>query len=189
MLSRIAGISTRILLRRNIITEAKRNIFIYGFELFYSTAFTIVSILVVGSCVGMRKETYLFLLFFMPIRMVAGGYHASTYVRCYFLTNTIFLFYLFLYTRLLLTPYITAYFFLFFISVIYICIHAPIVNIHHPISEKRWKQNKLWTYKIIIIESLIMVIVYISGMMEEVCSIMLTTIIVVFMMCVVRKEG
>lgn len=34
-----------------------------------------------------------------------------------------------------------------------------------------------------------MVIVYISGMMEEVCSIMLTTIIVVFMMCVVRKEG
>ena len=60
MFSRIAGISTRILLRRNIITEAKRNIFIYGFELFYSTAFTIVSILVVGSCVGMRKETYLF---------------------------------------------------------------------------------------------------------------------------------
>ncbi len=86
-------------------------------------------------------------------------------------------------------PIYNGLFFPFFISVIYICIHAPIVNIHHPISEKRWKQNKLWTYMIIIIESLIMVIVYISGMMEEVCSIMLTTIIVVFMMCVVRKEG
>ena len=57
----------------------------YGTELFLSAVVETVIVLVIGCLSGYLTETVLFLLFFCPIRKLAGGFHASTYFLCTFI--------------------------------------------------------------------------------------------------------
>ncbi|NBH16146.1 hypothetical protein D3Z55_01360 [Clostridiaceae bacterium] len=87
MLRFIAEKCTDVLLKQGVIEAAKKPIYIYGFELFWSTFSAILSILFLGICFGYWKHAVVFLLCFVPIRTTAGGYHAKTYGTCFFLTN------------------------------------------------------------------------------------------------------
>ena len=80
---------TLSLLKNGVIQDNQRGIYIYGFELFWSTSLCIASILSWGTLFGYLSSAAIFLLFFMPIRMAAGGYHAKSYGACFVLTNCI----------------------------------------------------------------------------------------------------
>lgn len=82
MLSKAAEQCTEYLIKYNKITEQQKSIYKYGFELLVSTAVCIGAILVCGIFGGYGKETIIFLLSFIPIRITAGGYHAGSYGRC-----------------------------------------------------------------------------------------------------------
>lgn len=87
MLRLIAEKCTEILLKHGIIGEVKKPVYIYGFELFWSTISSILSILIFSICFGYWKQAVVFLLCFVPIRTTAGGYHAKTYGSCFLFTN------------------------------------------------------------------------------------------------------
>lgn len=55
----------------------------YGIELFIISVFEIAAVLVLSLFVGNFKETVLFLLSFLPVRIYAGGYHADTRIKCF----------------------------------------------------------------------------------------------------------
>lgn len=58
----------------------------YGIEIFLSSVIEIISILLLSLFVGNIIETLLFFLMFVPLRIYAGGYHANTRLRCYFVS-------------------------------------------------------------------------------------------------------
>lgn len=58
----------------------------YGLELLISSMLELVSILVIAAIAGNFLETLLMFAAFIPLRIYAGGYHADTKLKCYFVS-------------------------------------------------------------------------------------------------------
>lgn len=80
---------TKVLLAHGKIRKDQQAVYLYGFELLFSTVFCIACMLLLGTLAGRLKATITFLLYFFPVRITAGGYHAKSYRNCFFLTNSI----------------------------------------------------------------------------------------------------
>ncbi len=86
MTEKLCRSMTDWLVSREAIEEKNRTIYEYGLYLFLLTALNAVTALTLGALLQVFWPTCLFLLFFMPLRQYAGGYHAKTSLRCYFLS-------------------------------------------------------------------------------------------------------
>ena len=58
----------------------------YGIDLFISSFLKIFSILIIAVFGGNFIETVLLFVFFIPLRIYAGGYHADTKMKCYLIS-------------------------------------------------------------------------------------------------------
>jgi len=152
---------TWILLKNNVIQDNQRGIYIYGFELFWSTSLCIASILSWGTLFGYLSSAAIFLLFFMPIRMAAGGYHAKSYGACFVLTNCIALLCVFASKWLWHVNESWVAFSLWlalFFSFVYIWKKAPINLGKHSTDTSRILKNRKYAHFIIIIELILTVV-------------------------------
>ncbi len=61
----------------------------YGLFVVVTNLLNVISVMFIGACLGEFNNTIIFLLFFTPLRLYLGGYHASTALRCYILFNAI----------------------------------------------------------------------------------------------------
>lgn len=146
MLNNCAVWLTKKLYDHCSLEEVKRPVYIYGFELFLSTASSMISILIISAIFFQIYSGCLFLAVFITLRLFSGGYHAETYGRCFILTNCVFLLsealsqaiQLFVpdeMSRIVCAAMtITAGAVIFFLS--------PIRNQNHPLSEARYKKNR-----------------------------------------------
>lgn len=73
---------------QGIIREEDAPIYRYGLEAMYSSLLELLSILALAALIGNFWQTVLFFAAFIPLRLYAGGYHASTRLRC-FLTSLV----------------------------------------------------------------------------------------------------
>lgn len=73
---------------QGIIREEDAPIYRYGLEAIYSSLLELLSILALAALIGNFWQTVLFFAAFIPLRLYAGGYHASTRLRC-FLTSLV----------------------------------------------------------------------------------------------------
>lgn len=146
MLHKLAETLTDKLYQSCKLEEAKKPIYVYGFELTLSTASSMVSILIISACLSIFSSGVLFLVSFCSLRLFSGGYHAKTYGRCFILTNGVYLATIgcvFLVEKLLqhtALSFLGAALLIF--SVITILTFAPMKNKHHPLSPKRYMRNR-----------------------------------------------
>ena len=89
MLHSCAEYLTHTLYRHCPLSEEKRPVFVYGFELSLSTLSSILSIILLSIIFKNVYFSLLFLYIFFFLRLFSGGYHAPTYSRCFILTNAI----------------------------------------------------------------------------------------------------
>lgn len=140
MLKNISIFSTNFLIQKKPLLAQKRNIYTYGFEIIYSTLFCTLSILLLGTIQDRLLQTFIFLSVFSVGRVLAGGYHASTYKKCYLLTLATFLA-----AQLLMDILIKHHFFqypLFMFSILYLLIKGPIYS-----AEKKIKPEAYHTHR------------------------------------------
>ncbi len=191
MLKLIAEKCTNILIRNQIIQETRRSIYIYGFELLISTTLCILCIILSGLFFNYIDLAITFLLFFIPVRITAGGYHAKTYKKCFFLTNFIalsvissacYLSKINVFVIRLEINIIT------FISIIYIWENAPVVSGKKLLKKEQIKKNRHSAHIIVIIQSLILLLVNNCENNRVSYTAMVTTIAVAIMMNMYRKE-
>jgi len=155
MLRRFSEKCTLILLKNGAIQDNQRGIYIYGFELFWSTSLCIASILSLGALFEHLNLAVIFLLFFMPVRMAAGGYHAKSYGACFVLTNCIALLCVFVSKWLWDVDESWVSFslwFALFFSFVYIWKMAPINLGKYSADTNRILKNRKYAHFIIIIE-------------------------------------
>lgn len=77
------------LLRNEVIEAADYEIYEYGIEQILSNIIDVITIIIIGVVIGNVQYGITFLIAFMALREYAGGYHASTPLRCYLLTVTV----------------------------------------------------------------------------------------------------
>lgn len=81
----IVGIAEKMVntfLKNQVIDKENTEAYKYGMELLVSQVISIGVVLILGILLGRMWETLLFLIFFIAIRVYAGGYHASCYRNC-----------------------------------------------------------------------------------------------------------
>lgn len=182
---------TNILLKYDAIESNQQNIYIYGFELLFSTIMCISFILFWGIMSGHRKLVVTFLFFFVPIRTVAGGCHAKTYGDCFLLTN-------FIAASSVLTAkhlwihrnvYIDWILWVLFLAVFgYIWIKSPVISKKYPWNLKKAIKNKRYAHIMLILEGT--VILTAKFYLHDIIFYMavVTSVIVAAMMKIAEEE-
>lgn len=160
----------------------------YGLEIIISFLFNLCSILIIGGIFIGPQKTIVFLLFFVPIRMVAGGLHAESYFGCYIYTHTIFLLGCIL--SLISWEFISAIFVLLsFVAIIYIYVNAPEENHKQKLSCEEIHLNRHRSHKMLCIYSVIICAFVIYGQQAQTYTILASyTIICVAILLFIEKK-
>lgn len=182
---------TAHLLRNKIIDPSMSEIYQYGLELTLSTLLTSSTIMLIA----LVKDSFLFgLLYFtisIPLRVTAGGYHASTYLRCFLISNGAYL------TVSSLTGYLSSLtlpypFWLAVLagSVYFILKNCPVRNPHHPVSATTLKKNRRITIIFLCILCCLMVSLYIIFQQSYALNFIVVTVssVAVFILPTKGKE-
>jgi len=123
-------------INKEIIQIEDREIYEYCFEILLSTLICITTLIIMAIISNTIAYTSLFFAGFIPLRLVAGGYHAKTHFRCYVLlmvTYSMFILSLYMIPVEHLTYFVIP---CAIVSVILIFIFAPSADKNKPISAK-----------------------------------------------------
>jgi len=133
------------LLKYNIINEREIPVYHYGLELILTTVFSTFSVLLLACYLDNFLLGLTYLLFSVPLRITAGGYHAPTYPKCLLISSSTYI--ILSYTSKFLhlngiSPFLWNT--VLFLCAVYILLKAPVKNKQHPINEQKIKKNKLF---------------------------------------------
>lgn len=121
--------------------EEKKEIIRYGLEICISTLVVMISILAISIGMFQILDGLVFMIFFTSVRLLSGGYHASTYAGCYFSSLAVFL------SVALCAEFLPVNSFWIQGSILVGCYawiysKAPHINPNHPLSEETKRKNK-----------------------------------------------
>lgn len=139
----LANRITNIFLSRKIIEKDMADVYRYGLEIIFSSLLTTLSILSIAFLMDSFGFGLLYLFLTIPLKLTAGGYHADTYKKCFFISN-------FLFATLICVHKIISYcsvpvfiwLTILYCSSFYIFLKAPVQNIHQPLSTAKIIHNK-----------------------------------------------
>lgn len=157
-MKQLADFTTHHLVTKGIVTEADAPIYAYGFEVMFSTLFTFGSIFVMAACFDFFLETMVFFIAFFPLRIYAGGYHASSRVRCYFMSLAMIVIF---YGLLVVVPAQWHYILNLVIAgvvIIFICLWAPVIHKNRYISSTDARHYRMTSLLICFVDVFILLI-------------------------------
>jgi accessory gene regulator B len=76
------GISSKFI-AIGVIKEEDRAIYDYSFQLLLSDILNVFALMILSVITGKLFETILYMITFMYLRSIGGGYHASSHFRCF----------------------------------------------------------------------------------------------------------
>lgn len=91
MIKQLADSIASFFIHENVIEKDDADIYSYGAEQILINATTFLTLAVVSSVFDIWQEAVFFFIGLMPIRLVAGGYHAKTAQKCNALSLFVFI--------------------------------------------------------------------------------------------------
>lgn len=160
MLNRLTKYISRFFIDNGIIEAKDTEVYEYGLELLLSEVLETLAVLAVSFFLGKFFVTLLFLASFSVLRMYAGGYHASSHLKC-------FLTLLFVYSVFLLLIYLIDQFKVGCLTIIFTAVSeglvillAPVESEYKPLSaEEKQKYRKISIF-IVASETVLVVLLY-----------------------------
>lgn len=156
MIARMSRTISSFFIDRGIIEDVDRDVYIYSFEILLSTLASFIVLIILSIISRTVPETALYLLGFVPLRQVAGGYHAKNHFRCFLImlfSYTAFQLLLFFLPTVFLVPAAISSCIL---SIISVFVFAPSEDRNKPLSANeisRFKKNSrisIFVYVVII---------------------------------------
>lgn len=127
----------------SIIKQEDSEVYEYSLEILFSTILNFAAIIIIAILSQKSLLTVFYLIGFIPLRLIAGGYHADTHFRCFLVllgTYSAFLGMItFLPDILVVFATVTAAVF----SVILIFVLAPVEDKNKPVPAEEQKKFKL----------------------------------------------
>lgn len=137
MISNIFRKTATMLAANGNIQEKYIELYAKAMEAMIAITINLVSALVIGYFCGMWWYCVILLVTFMPLRSYAGGYHARSYLSCYFQSCGLLILVLLSIKYVVLNGNMDVIVWqLFFASIIIIFLLAPMADKNKPISEK-----------------------------------------------------
>lgn len=133
-------LTEKIILTGNVDKE-KSEIIQYGLEICISTLILIFSIAVLSLSFFHKLDVIVFFAFFVPIRLFSGGFHASTYLKCYWCSLIVFGV-IEIATEKFPIENIGIKISVIILAFIFLYGRAPHINKNHPISERMAQKNR-----------------------------------------------
>ena len=134
-MDRLIRLSTDFLIDHGVIAPDDRDVYEYGFHAIYQNIFSLGVVVILAFLLRQVPQTLLFHIVFIPMKSVAGGYHATTRMRCFVISMVIWLASLGLIALVTLAPYVALIMSL--TSCIIIWIIAPVEHENNPLSAKK----------------------------------------------------
>lgn len=189
MLHKFADKSAEILLYDNGNAKYEKEVYVYGIEIITSTMINLLSILILALMMGDVKTGVIFLLFFIPLRLFAGGYHADTYGKCFVIGNVSYIILHGLY--IVFSRYLVSGRFLLLgiLCMYYIFLHAPVINENQPISMEKQKVNRKMVKIFLMIDSTWMIDMWIKKQRLLYMAILSICLITIFMIITKMEKG
>lgn len=191
MLATIAARLTDQLYFHCPLEPSKKAIYEYGIQLSLSTLASMCSIVVLGILLKNPASAFIFLSVFFFLRLFSGGYHATTYARCFLLTNSVYL-------AVVGASYWIVHFQLYHLlpvivvaSCVVVIVLSPVRNKHHPLSENTYWKNRKIAVVLAAVECLLFLILCIWQIFRPyvaVSSMSLAAVAVMMLFTLRKKE-
>ncbi len=151
MLNELGKRLTNTLINNNQIDESERCLYEYGFFIFLSNATYVIITLVFGSIFSILIESIVFYIAFSLIRRYAGGFHASSEMKCTLIT-TISIFLCLLCTKLCETNNIQIpILVLTSIATVLIFVLCPLDTLEKPLTKEEYKYFRKISWLILLL--------------------------------------
>lgn len=142
-MEQLAELLTEQLLKKGA-DYRKRAIYQYALEYFLSNVLGMVGIITIASLSIGIIHGILYLIFFVPIRSVVGGYHAKTYQGCFFLSMLLFILGIMLYKLLYAIQLAPLKLILIMLAVIiYFIKKKPLIHPDQPLTQIQIHKNHI----------------------------------------------
>lgn len=161
MISYVANKIIKCFEKEKIIKMNDVDIYFYGLELLISELISTSVLLSIAMCTKCVLETVFYLVVFTILRIYAGGYHASSYYRCIFIFNSIFVCLKIILKWLQEKQCINFLILITIISIIIIFILAPVEDKNKPLEKKEFIVYQKKARKRILILGFSVIIIYI----------------------------
>lgn len=159
MLNNIATKISNIIIQKCQLSSDLIKIYTYGCELLISTGLGMMSVFLISCLLERPLSGIIFLIVFVSLRLYCGGLHASTYLRCFILSNLVFLSVYGLSWGLTYVSWLLSVL-LLLISFIVIFAFTPIRNVNHPLSDERYIRNKRISRVLVFTEMIVILAIY-----------------------------
>lgn len=162
----------------------------YGIEITVSSLLNITLIVLISLALNSFFEGIIFLLIFVPLRQLTGGFHASTYLKCNLIFSLSFTAVIILYrlTSALLT--VPTAFCLSAVGLGVILLVCPVANENKPITEeKRIIRLKLYSSAVYTLIATASIILIAYNLHIGALSLYTLQLIILFLIIAVTAEG
>ena len=131
-----------LLCENNMIEREKQELYAYAMEILLSSILHFLTTVVIGLLFDMVIESLLLFIAFSVIRRFAGGFHASTHLRCYFTSIAAIIIMLFFISVVTKWGNDIDFYVILIISDLTIWFASPIESQNKPLSYKEKKVYK-----------------------------------------------
>lgn len=159
MLNNIATKISSIIIQKCRLSSDLIKIYTYGCELLISTGLGMMSVFLISCLLGRSFIWYYILNCFCKFKAVLWWPSASTYLRCFILSNLVFLSVYGLSWGLTYVSWLLSVL-LLLISFIVIFAFTPIRNVNHPLSDERYIRNKRISRVLAFTEMIVILAIY-----------------------------
>lgn len=139
-MQRLAQGTAERLVAQGIIREEDVPIYRYGLEAMYSSLLELLSILALAALIGNFWQTVLFFAAFIPLRLYAGGYHASTRLRCFLTSLVVYAAFTIMLEIVPVAWFVPLAFIGGAVSFLIVWLFAPVIHQNHPESSQ-WSET------------------------------------------------
>lgn len=124
--SKIASKITDFYIKKGLIKPEKSVLYSYGFQTMISTAVYLLICFIVAFLFNSVIETIFFLIGFLLVRRICGGYHAPSYISCHVLFEFVHIIFLIVHKYTPNGYYKISFILLNLISILIILFFAPV---------------------------------------------------------------
>lgn len=152
MLQYLSDHIAAIFIKNGLVDQQSKEIYTYGLFLILSTMQTSAVILILCALLGNVLIGVVFLVSMMSIRFFSGGYHATTYWKCFLLSTSlaVLVFIVSKTTPPAVIPIVSTV--LTLSSAVYLFLKTPLVNENNPLSDRQIRKNRRISRVIIVVQ-------------------------------------
>ena len=137
--------------------EGDIEVYAYGLEVFLSSVLEVLAILIIGIFVGRIFEALAFFISFIPLRSFAGGYHAKTHLRCFFVLLVVYGLVLLILNLIPISFAVHIALICVGLSVFPILKFAPLADVNKPIGVLQRKEFRKKSVFILLVQAIIII--------------------------------